>query len=84
MAARRICAAMRAYPNIDGAFGGLSVDLMQVVERCRVVSELHEKVALCEMVRCDLLTEDGSVQQTVFSDGTTVTVDFNQQTYRID
>ena len=73
-----------AYPNIDGAFGGLSVDLMQVVERCRVVSELHEKVALCEMVRCDLLTEDGSVQQTVFSDGTTVTVDFNQQTYRID
>lgn len=73
-----------AYPNIDGAFDStLATGQQDAVERCKVVSELHEKVAKCEMVRCDFLSEDGSVQRTTFSDGTQVTIDFNKQTYEI-
>jgi len=48
------------------------------------VSELHEKVAKAEMLRCELLAEDGSKQRTIFSDGTRVTVDFAQQTYQVE
>lgn len=72
------------YLKIDGAFGGdEGLSLEEAVRRCRVVSELHEKVAKCEMLRCDLLAEDGSVQRSVFSDGTQVTVDFAGQTYEL-
>lgn len=73
-----------SYPNIDGAFGGAEhLELEEAVRRCRVVSELHEAVAKCELLRCDLLTEDGSVQRTTFADGTRVTVDLARQTYEI-
>ena len=73
-----------AYPNIDGAFEGVgAMTLADHVARCKVVADLHEKVAKAEMVKCELLTEDGSVQRTTFADGTTVTVDFAKQTYEI-
>ena len=73
-----------AYPNIDGAFEGVgALSLADHVARCKVVADLHEKVAKCEMVSCELLAEDGSVQRTTFADGTTVTVDFAKQTYEI-
>ena len=73
-----------AYPNLDGAFDGAeSPGLEETVRRCRVVAQLHEKVAKCELLRCDLLAEDGSVQRTTFSDGTQVTVDFVNRTYEI-
>lgn len=72
-----------AYPNIDGAFCGKKLTLEEEIQRCRIVAQLHEKVAKCEMLRCDLLTEDGSIQRTTFSNGTTVTVDFKKQSYEI-
>lgn len=72
------------YLNIDGAFGGTKqLQLEEAIQRCRVVSALHEKVAKCELLRCDLLTGDGSVQRSTFSDGTQVTIDFANQTYEI-
>lgn len=73
-----------AYPNFDGAFeNAVETGLEEDIERCRIVAGLHEKVAECEMISCELLTEDGSVQRTTFSDGTQVTVDFAKQTYQI-
>lgn len=74
-----------AYPNFDGAFDGAEkLQLEEDIRRCSFVSELHEKVAKAEMLRCELLTEDGSRQRTIFSDGTQVTVDFAQQSYQVD
>ena len=32
-----------AYPNTDGAFDGEKISLEEMTERCRVVTELHEK-----------------------------------------
>lgn len=73
-----------AYPNFDGAFDGAEkLQLEEDIRRCRLVSALHEKVARCEMLRCELLKEDGSLQRTVFEDGTQITVDFAAQTYEI-
>lgn len=71
------------YPNVDGAFDAMELPPEQAAARCRVVSALHEKVAECELVRCELLAQDGSVQRSTFSDGTRVTVDFALQTYEI-
>lgn len=73
-----------AYPNFDGAFDGAEkLQLEEDIRRCSLVSALHEKVARCEMLRCELLKEDGSLQRTVFADGTQITVDFAAQTYEI-
>lgn len=74
-----------AYPNTDGSFeaeewaNGLKED----VKRCKVVSELHEKVAKCEMLRHELVDGNAQVHRTIFADGTVVTVDFSAQTYQI-
>ena len=74
-----------AYPDTDGSF---DVDLRHALEeeirRSKVVSDLHEKVAKCEMVRHEMVNGDYNVQRTVFADGTSVTVDFREQTYVID
>ena len=48
-----------------------------------MVSELHEKVAKCEMVCHELVDGDYEIHRTIFSDGTTVTVDFRRQSYDI-
>ncbi len=72
-----------AYPNFDGSFETLSLSLREDIRRSNVVSELHEKVARCEMVCHELVDGDYEIQRTVFADGTTVTVDFRRQTYDI-
>ena len=65
-----------AYENMDGSFTDSSgMWIEEMISRCKVVQELHEKVAFCEMMRHELLDEDGMKQRTVFSDGTCVTVD---------
>ena len=73
-----------AYANTDGSFAGCG-DLSpeKTAERCRIVSELHERLACCPMVRHELLDEDGMRQRTLFSDGTTVTIDLGNSTYQI-
>ena len=58
--------------------------LEEDIERCKVVSDLHEKIAKCEMVRHDMVDGNPMVQRTTFSDGTKVTVDFEKQTYVIE
>lgn len=74
-----------AYPNTDGSFdGGVKFTLEEQKDRCKVVSDLHEKVAKCELVRHELVDGNAQIQRSVFSNGTTVTVDFENQTYVID
>lgn len=74
-----------AYPGTDGAFSdGQRKKLLEDIERCRVVSQLHERVAKQEMIRHELLSEDGTVQRSIFADQTAVTVNLSEQTYSIE
>lgn len=73
-----------AYQNTDGSFaGGVEISIEDQIKRCKVVSDLHEKVAKCEMVRHEMVDGNPKVQRTTFADGTVVTVDFQAQTYQI-
>ena len=73
-----------AYQNTDGSFaGGVGITIEDQIKRCKVVSDLHEKVAKCEMVRHEMVDGNPEVQRTTFADGTVVTVDFQAQTYQI-
>lgn len=73
-----------AYPNFDGSFDtGIKMEQEENLARCKVVSDLHRKVARCEMVRHDLVDGDPMVQRSEFSDGTVVMVDFRNQSYEI-
>lgn len=73
-----------AYQNTDGSFaGGAEISIEDQIKRCKVVSDLHEKVAKCEMVRHEMVDGNPEVQRTTFADGTVVTVDFQAQTYQI-
>lgn len=74
-----------AYPNIDGSFADtVAVSEDEQVSRCQVVADLHEKVALLELYSHRFVGGDPWVQESVFADGTRVTVDFHSQTYVID
>ena len=73
-----------AYQNTDGSFaGGVEISIEDQIKRRKVVSDLHEKVAKCEMVRHEMVDGNPEVQRTTFADGTVVTVDFQAQTYQI-
>lgn len=73
-----------AYQNTDGSFaGGVEISIEDQIKRCKVVLDLHEKVAKCEMVRHEMVDGNPEVQRTTFADGTVVTVDFQAQTYQI-
>ena len=73
-----------AYQNTDGSFaGGVEISIEDQIKRCKVVSDLHEKVAKCEMVSHEMVDGNPEVQRTTFADGTVVTVDFQAQTYQI-
>ena len=52
-----------AYQNTDGSFaGGVEITVEEQIERCKVVSDLHEKVAKCEMVRHEMVDGNPEVQ----------------------
>ena len=73
-----------AYPNIDGAFEHVvQVDLKEQIARSKVVSEFHEKVGKCEMVRHEFVDGKPGLQKTTFSNGAAVCVDFEKQIYEI-
>ena len=73
-----------AYPNTDGAFEDkIKLTLEEQIARSKTVSDLHEKVAKCEMLHHEMVDGDYMVQGTIFSDGTKVKVDFRKQTYEI-
>lgn len=73
-----------AYPNIDGAFAGEGITLEEAIERCKIVQDLHERVAQEEMLRVELLNDEGTKQRVIFAGGTVVTIDFKEQSYIID
>ena len=73
-----------AYLNTDGSFEGDELlALEEMIRRSKTVSALHEKIAKCEMVRHRMNPENWWIQETEFSDGTKVKVDFKNQTYEI-
>lgn len=73
-----------AYPNTDGAFEDrVEMTLEECISRAKVVSDLHEKVGKCEMVRHEFVEGNPQIQKTVFSNGISVQVDFQKQTYEI-
>ncbi len=73
-----------AYPNTDGAFDSEAERrLDEEIERCKVVTDLQERVARCEMTRHEFLDGSYDRQRTTFSDGTTVTVDLRTGEYGI-
>ena len=74
-----------AYQNTDGAFrDSLEMERKEKIRRCNVVSELHKKVAKCEMVSHTFVDGNTNIHRTLFDDGTTVTVDLEKQSYTID
>ncbi|MGN6369920.1 MAG: DUF5696 domain-containing protein [Phycisphaerae bacterium] len=56
--------------------GTFSPEYLKAVKR---MAKLHERVALCEMVKHEFLSDDRKIERTTFSDGTTVTVDWNKK-----
>ena len=73
-----------AYPGCDGAFDDGDQKLDEEIARYRIVARLQEKVAKLEMTRHEFLNGDWMRQRTTFADGTTVTVNFHDNTYRIE
>lgn len=59
-------------------------DLDEEIRRYRIVADLQEKVAKCEMVRHEFLDGGFRKERAVYSDGTTVTIDHDQQSWTID
>jgi hypothetical protein len=51
--------------------------------RVRTMCALHERVGLLEMTNHEFLDESRRKQRTTFSDGTTVTIDLDSETYEI-
>ncbi|MCD8097251.1 MAG: DUF5696 domain-containing protein [Lachnospiraceae bacterium] len=73
-----------AYPNTDGAFDSEAERrLDEEIARCRIVTDLHERLARQEILRHEFLG-DLSRQRTTFSDGTTVTIDLKSGEFRIN
>ena len=73
-----------AYPGCDGSFADENKRLDEEISRYRVVADLQERVAKCEMVHHEFLEGDWMRQRTVFSDGTRVTVNFHDNSYLIE
>ena len=57
--------------------------LEENIRQWRTIRELQDHVAYEKLVSHEFLNEDRSRQRTVFSDGTTVEVDFAAETYQI-
>ncbi len=58
-----------------------SEDINREVDRCRFVTELHKKVAKLEMIKHEFLDDAHKIERTTFADGTSVTVNFNYNTF---
>lgn len=72
-----------AYPNTDGAFAQDEAHMPELIARCQVVSDLHSKIAKCELLSHRFDPDNWKIQESVFADGTKVTVDLEKQTYTI-
>lgn len=73
-----------AYQNVDGSFDGhIALDEKEMAARCKIVCELHKKIAKCEMVSHEFLDGDINRQQTTFSDGTKVRINLDTLEYEV-
>lgn len=73
-----------AYQNVDGSFDGhIQLDEKEMAARCKIVCDLHTKIAKCEMVSHEFLDGDINRQQTTFSDGTKVKIDLKTLEYEV-
>ena len=73
-----------AYPGTDGAFEPCEkVGMKEAIERCRVVSSLHERVAYAEMLKHEFIDHNPQRQRSVFSDGTSVEISLSDGSWRI-
>ncbi|GMQ64703.1 hypothetical protein AN2V17_39410 [Vallitalea sp. AN17-2] len=72
------------YALLNGGVGYLSIEAdKEEIDRNKIVCQLSDKVAMCEMVSHEFLDETCNKQKTVFSDGTFVEVDFDNDQYKI-
>ena len=55
----------------------------EAIEEAKVLLELHKKTALCELTHHEFVDGNPRVQKSTFSDGTTVEVDFDKDSYKI-
>lgn len=73
-----------AYQNTDGSFNDhKQLSEEEMVDRCNIVTKVHEQLAMQEMISHTFLNGNPMHQKTTFSDGTTVEVDFEKHTYHI-
>lgn len=73
-----------AYAGCDGAFDMPAQMIDDSIQRCKVISQLHEKVAHSEMVKHEFLNDEKTIQRTTFKNGTTVTINLQDSTYSIE
>lgn len=72
------------YALLNGGVGYLSIEAdRKEIERNKIICQLSDRVAMCEMVSHEFLDETCNKQKTVFSDGTFVEVDFDNDQYKI-
>lgn len=72
-----------AYAGMDGAFDNQNDAFAESVRCCKIVSDLHEKVAKKELLSHRFLDEEGRIQESIFAGGIKVHVDFNTGSYEI-
>ncbi len=71
-------------------FGGVpELPIMQTIDEktmalIRQMAALHRRVGLLEMTRHEFLDSNYRKERTTFADGTTVTVDWDAKTFRVD
>ncbi|MCS6829113.1 MAG: glycoside hydrolase [bacterium] len=63
--------------------GAWNSDRQRFIRTYRLTSQLHEAVALQEMLSHEFLTPDRAVQRTRFADGTVCVVNFGEQPYTL-
>lgn len=70
-----------AYSNIDGSFlGNLELSQEEHLRRCEIMSQLHERIAFCQMIDFKV---DSHSQWVKYDDNTEVRVDFKTQEFTI-
>ncbi len=73
------------YSLLNGGPSYLDIDAdEEQIKKINTVCELQEKIVFSEMVSHEFLSDDFMVQRTKFDNGVTVTVNFNDNTYKIE
>ena len=71
-----------AYVNTDGSFSEDVVDEKRIA-MVKEIASFEEKVAYAKMIRHTFVNGDENIQETVFDNGITVTIDLRNDSYQI-